>query len=508
MISKRRGDTGNFERELKFAVASQDIGKIESQPLLKAAKRSEQLLASTYFDTAGRDLDKAEMSLRLRASGDRIIQTLKWSAARSGGLSVRREYEIDRDVPELDLDFVRRHCPPSLRKRLESPLQPVMQIDVKRIVWPIRWKGSEVSVSLDEGGIRAGDGNQPILELEVEYNRGDPAAIFAVARQIAKTVPLRLESASKSERGYRMADNKVRGPEKGRPVNLNRNMTVISAVQAISFACLHHFMANETVFVADREPEALHQMRVAARRFQSLISFCKELMSQQDRATLKSETKQAFKILGGARDLDIVLTMLEEGGGSEFPIDVIDDLRRKREAAYARVIDTVTSPRFCLRMLDLLAFLECGSWTKADTALLSTLGRQPLHIGAARILERQWKRLGKFGRVSHLNATKRHKFRIEAKTFRNTCEFFGDLFDESKQTRRRKRMLDALRALQDALGELNDRVTMEAILDEVPGAKGARLLKLTGLDEVSERVLLGTARKAQKRICKAAPFWL
>lgn len=508
MIFQRRGDTGNFERELKFTVAPQDVEKIENHPLLMAAKRSEQPLVSTYFDTPGRALEQAGMSLRLRESGDHIIQTLKWSAPPSGGLSVRREYETERDVQEIDLDFVRRHCPLPLRKQLKGPLQPVMRIDVRRTVWPVRWKGGEVSVSLDEGVIRVGADNQPIHELEVEHLRGDATAIFGVARQLAKAVPLRLEPNSKAERGYRMADGKIPGPEKGRPVNLNRNMTVVSAFQAISSSCLHHFAVNQGIFVAEREPEALHQLRVAVRRFLSLISFWEDLLSKEEHTILKAETKRIFKTLGGARDLDIVLTTLEEGGAREIPFDVVDDIRRKREDAYARVLDTLTSRRFYLRMLDLLFFIECGAWTKAESAPHPTRGGQPLHIGAARILRRQWKRLRKFDRVSNLHAKKRHKFRIGAKTFRNTCDFFGDLFDGPKQIRRRARMLDALRDLQDALGALNDRVTMEAILDELSGAKGAHLLKLAGLDDVSERVLLGSARKAQKRICNATPFWL
>jgi triphosphatase len=507
MISQQHGDTGTFERELKFAVAPQDVDKLKSHPLLAAVRHSEQQLVSTYFDTAGRVLEKAGMSLRLRTSGDHIIQTLKWQAAPSSGLFVRSEYEIERSVPEPDLDYVRRHCPVRLRKELKGPLQPIMHIEVRRTVWPIRWKGGEVSVTLDEGVIRGGANSQPIHELEVEHRRGDVAAIFAVARQIAKAVPLRLEVTSKAERGYRLAGNETGGPEKARPVKLDRSMTVISAFQAIASSCIHHFAVNEAVFVAARVPEALHQMRVATRRFLSLISFCEELFSKQEQAMLDAETKRAFKTFGGARDLDIVLMALEAGEAQEIPLAVLNDIRRKREAAYARVIDMLTSQRFCLRMLDLLAFVECGSWAKAESTPRRTLGRQELHSGAARILQRQWKRLGKFGRVSHLNAKRRHRLRIDAKTFRDTCEFFGDLFAGPKPGRHRKQLLKSLYTLQDALGALNDRVSMEAILDQEPGAKGAHLMKLAGMDEVSKRALLESGGKAQRRLCKVTPFW-
>ena len=64
------------------------------------------------------------MSLRLRTSGDHIIQTLKWQAAPSGGLFLRSEYEIERNVPEPDLDHVRLHCPVRLRKELKGPCNP------------------------------------------------------------------------------------------------------------------------------------------------------------------------------------------------------------------------------------------------------------------------------------------------------------------------------------------------------------------------------------------------
>uniref|UniRef100_UPI0019540D26 CHAD domain-containing protein n=1 Tax=Citrobacter freundii TaxID=546 RepID=UPI0019540D26 len=86
--------------------------------------------------------------------------------------------------------------------------------------------------------------------------------------------------------------------------------------------------------------------------------------------------------------------------------------------AYARVTTMLGSRRFCLQMLDLLAFIELGPWTTADDRARRKLGQQALRSTAARTLRRQWKKMREFDRVSRLGPGKRHQLRLRAKTFR------------------------------------------------------------------------------------------
>ena len=65
----QRDSVDRKERELKFALATDDITKVKSLPLFATLRRSEQPLFSTYFDTADLALGSAGMSLRVRTSG-------------------------------------------------------------------------------------------------------------------------------------------------------------------------------------------------------------------------------------------------------------------------------------------------------------------------------------------------------------------------------------------------------------------------------------------------------
>jgi inorganic triphosphatase YgiF len=447
------------------------------------------------------------MSLRIRTSGNRMVQTLKRQAEPSAGFFVRAEYEIDGVGPEPDLEYVRQHCQGRFRKKLVGPLRQVFRVEVRRTEWPIRWEGSEVIVSFDEGIIRGGGKSETVHELEVELRHGDVKAAFDVARQIAKLLPLRLQVTSKAERGYRLLKEEAEDAEKAHPTSLARNSTTAAGVQAIAAQCVRHFAVNDSVFLATHSPEAVHQMRVAMRRLSSLISFFGRMFSKQERATLRAEIRRVFNRLGAARDLDIVQDALGKCEASKHLSVVRANIRRKRGAVYAQVVAMLGSRRFCLRMLDLLAFIEQGSWTRSDDSTRGVLGRQRLRTSATRILQRQWERLCEFDRVSHLRAKNRHRLRIQAKAFRYGCEFFGDLFSGIKRGHRRDNLLASVSALQDGLGELNDLATVRNLLGTLAGRRKARGLKMMRRDRASKRALLDTADAAQKRLCRRQPFW-
>ena len=89
----------NFERDLKSPWRPQTSTSSSRISPFAPLRRSAKPRVSTYFDTADLALDNAHMSLRVRASGDRIVQTLKRQTAPSSGFSVRMEYEIERAEP-------------------------------------------------------------------------------------------------------------------------------------------------------------------------------------------------------------------------------------------------------------------------------------------------------------------------------------------------------------------------------------------------------------------------
>ena len=83
------------EIELKFEIDAASAAKLEQvllvRPRAKDAPKAKSL-TSAYYDTHGRDLQKAGFGLRVREVEGRRIQTLK---SEQEGLSVRGEWEVE-----------------------------------------------------------------------------------------------------------------------------------------------------------------------------------------------------------------------------------------------------------------------------------------------------------------------------------------------------------------------------------------------------------------------------
>jgi triphosphatase len=273
MVAKRRSEGSPLEIELKFAITARAIPKIRAHPLLASVQPTIRPLVSVYFDTDDHAFGDAGMSLRVRTSGDRVIQTLKRQTSPSNGLFVRSEHETELARTEPNLGHVRRHYPSSLRRKLRDPLNPVFRVEVRRTEWSLQWKDSTINVSLDEGNILSGNKREPIHELEVELREGNVEAAFAVAREIAKTATLHLGVESKPDRGYRLIRGTLAVPEKSIAVRLGRNVTSAAGFQAIASHCIHDFAANSALLPAARDSELVHRMRVSLRQLRSLMSF-------------------------------------------------------------------------------------------------------------------------------------------------------------------------------------------------------------------------------------------
>ena len=84
-------------------------------------------------------------------------------------------------------------------------LAPVFTTRVERVVRIVHVGEAVIEAALDRGELSADGRRAPVCELELELKSGQPPALFDLARQLAKRVPLRLSLISKAERGYGLA---------------------------------------------------------------------------------------------------------------------------------------------------------------------------------------------------------------------------------------------------------------------------------------------------------------
>jgi triphosphatase len=517
--------TGPREIELKLDVPAGQMTRLRQLPLMKrAGPGKRESLRSVYFDTGKHKLRKRGVSLRIRRDGDRRIQTVKQQCGDSAGLFMRNEWQCEVDGRERDLAAARDTAlRPLIGKKLRRKLKPIFVTDVGRRAFSIRRNGSEIELALDRGKVEAGQRSSPLHQLEIELKHGRPQDLFALARALARKVPLRLASQSKGGLGYALIDRKTPQPVKAGPIEVAADADWATAFQVIARACLYQVVANETALHRG-DLEAVHQMRIALRRMRTAISLFSDMLEGPQTEAMKSSLKRLTAQLGPARELDVfvkrVVRRVEERGepGSGTGM-VAEEIRQRRAQALAAAENVTASAWFRRLMLDAVAWIESGDWTCNDK---KPIRERSAAVAAAAELKRRTRKIRKQGKdLAGLDPRRRHKLRVGAKKLRYACEFFAGVFPGKKRSRRRTRFAGKLKKLQGALGDLNDIVVHQELATQSATAPAAaagrhrrrRIKKafaagrLAGREEARFTSAMNDAERAYAAFARAKPFW-
>jgi len=480
------------EVELKLEIAREDAAKFEASGLLADSPKKVRQI-STYFDTPEQDVANAGFSLRIRRSGKKRVQTIKADGASAAGLFMRSEWEraAEDDTPVLDYTTP---LPALLGDKADS-IVPAFEVEIDRQTWTVDEGGAAIELVLDRGEVVAGERRSPVCEIELELKSGDPAALFAFARRIDAVVPIRLGVLSKAERGYALAGA---APTRvmAEPVVLAGDATAAQAFGQIVQSCIRQFRLNESLLLASRDAGALHQARVALRRLRSAFSIFKPMIGNAG-AELRAELRWLASELGQARDLDVLLKRAGPG-------PLYDRIAAMREAAYDGACEILASARARRLLFDVTEWAATADW--AGKAGGGHNGNAPACDFAAKALDRYRRKVKRKGRdLAELDDEARHEVRKSAKKLRYAAEFFAGLFERKNETRRHRRFVKALEALQDQLGALNDLATAPDVLKKLGVADdpGAADLLARG----KKRKLLDAAVDAYEDFIDTKRFW-
>lgn len=513
------------ETELKLRLPPDCVARLQRNPLLKSLSISgpvTQKLYSVYYDTPNFDLKQHGVALRLRCIGKRWVQTIKGGGSVTAGLHQRDEWEAP--VLKAQPDFTKITNPALIKlfsaTDLRERLHPVFTTEFTRNTRMMRLVGgTEVAFCLDRGEIIAGDTSVPLCEIELELKSGSPEQLFQLALELLHSVPLRLENASKAERGYMLCSDGKLLPLKAAPVELDAEMSVSAAFTVITWNCLNHLHSNETGMLASRDIEYLHQMRVALRRQRSALSIFSREFSKAAFAPVEQELKWLTSQFSPARDWDVFVTETLAKICASFPDHPgmvalrakCEKLRRQHNEVARHAID---STRYAESMLKLGAWLSAEAWLGqpdrvASVKLAGIEGKAPVKKFATALLAHRHRQLKKYGKeLTNFSIAKLHALRIVAKKQRYTAEFFAGFYP-CKET---KRYLLALFVLQDILGAMNDTANAKRLLSEVSiagdkdsqhEAVGMVLGWSTGLALLKKLEL----QLAWTRFNKIRPFW-
>src|SRR5712671_4674885 len=178
------------ETELKFRLPASRIEMLARGQIRvgKVSERNDANLVSTYFDTGKHKLRRHGLSLRIRQTGDKYIQTIKSAPGAQFGRG-EWETEVEGNTPDLSkIDGTPLEGLAS--KSLRRKLKPIFETSVHRTTVPVRTKRSEIE------------------ELEWELKKGQPDDLFRLARTVELKTEAELCFRTKSERGYDFAFGK------------------------------------------------------------------------------------------------------------------------------------------------------------------------------------------------------------------------------------------------------------------------------------------------------------
>lgn len=507
-----------IETELKLAVAPADFSRLARSDALAGASRSKptvRAVYSVYYDTPDGDLARRGMALRLRKVAGRWVQTLKTAGTAQAGLHARGEYEASTAAQLLN--FVALAATPAQEvfadPALRARLRPLFVTEFKRSARMVEIAPGELAeLCVDRGKIVSGAQQEPISEIELELKQGDAAHLFDFARRLLADVPLRVENASKAERGYALVSGATSTPSKARPPALEATMPVPEALRAIVGECLRQLQANDRGVMASDDVEYVHQARVAIRRLRSAFQLFRKVVPKAAVAELLDRVKTLGMVLGAARDWDVFVTQTLAGAMHAFPahpgfVLVSKRAGRLRGAARRQARAAVVSRDYAALLLDLGAQLLSQPWREGLDDEARALESSGTGVFAKAILDTQWRRVRRAGKHHrNLSAEELHALRIEVKKLRYAIEFLQALHPRKAV----RSFLDHAAELQEILGTLNDATVTSHLLDTLNGtdrafAEAVGILRGWGAASVHEGRI--HFERAWKRFEAAEPYW-
>lgn len=519
------------EIELKLAIDPAAVASLRAHPALRAVvggRARTARVVSTYFDTPDQRLRREGVALRLRRDGRRWLMTVKGAPMPDAASGVVSRPEFEWPVPGPAIDTMRLATTPwratftkALRK---GGFAPAFSTDFTRTSLPLAFPdGTTATLAIDLGRLDAPARERRaatwagIAEIEIELREGDPARLLDLASSLAADLPLATEPRSKAERGYALGDGTADAPSRAREIVHAHGSTASTAVAAVVAECVRQVDRNAIGFRAGalRDPEWIHQMRIAVRRLRSCIGLAGGVLAPDAIERLRHETRWVLDSLGPARDLDVfaleTLPAVEAdlvrsaGDGSATAVALRSLTRRtsaRRRAAHAAAVECVTSPRFTRFVLATYGASRPAPAPGDGTPAVA--GAEDARRYAARLIEQRARRLEKAARhLADGGVEERHAIRIAAKKLRYATEFFAPLYSP----RRARAYRRALAVLQEELGAWNDAAVAAGLAASLTGPVSPAAAAFAGWAAARSAERTRTLAGAWDDFAKARPFW-
>ncbi|MEU4835945.1 CYTH and CHAD domain-containing protein [Streptosporangium sp. NPDC023615] len=476
-----------MEIEDKFDVPAEyqvpDLGGLPGAAEVVGPKTYQ--LVALYFDTPDLRLAARGITLRRRRGGTDPGWHLKLPKAKGARQEIvhpltRSAKIVPTELADLVLAYTRG-----------APLTPIAELDTRRAVTTVVNGAGVRLVEVADDRVKGTVlGEVPHVErwreVEAELIEGDEKLLKKVGKRLTRAGAVPADAASKLARLLGAA-GKVSGQPRAEAEPGSAGEVVLSYLTAQAGALL-----AQDPRVRKAEPDAVHQMRVAARRLRSALKSFKTIVKGTE--NVQEELKWLGGVLGEARDLEVIrdrfASRLDTLDGSlivgpvrtRLSSDLLDD----EHEALDRIRDVLGGERY-FALLDALDDLVA-------TPVLTKAARGPadtLDVVAAK----SWRRVTRAYDTARAmeDATERehamHDVRKAAKRARYTAEVIG-----------MTRMAKLAEAVQEVLGtHMDGVVAQERLAAEAENARRA------GEDTFTYGVLTGLERAGAERAHQEFP---
>lgn len=260
------------------------------------------------------------------------------------------------------------------------------------------------------------------------------------------------------------------------PAEAARVASCESSFRAIVQSCAKLFDESLAIVMETDDPSGPHRARVALRRLTTALDAFGPILRRKPSAEIRSRAKKIFRLLGELRDSDVYLQTVAGGEAPGTTVDHLSGNHRLREKVRTklRTLRAVCFGPLILRSAE----EEDGLYRRSAKAKARRAG--PVLTFAAQAISAAWSVCRSYGpSVKMISEPDRHDFRKDMKTLRYLAEFFSEHFPDQDN----KPFLKDFRAVQDALGVINDF----AVALEIEGRKPPKRLP-TKVAEALERV--------------------
>ena len=497
------------EVEVKFSTDAAGLKLAQASPLLGAAPAFRvENLRSIYFDTAQGDLLGRGIVLRSRSRGGKgAVLAIKSAGHGPHGPFHRREVEVQSPDLQPNLALFDKTTEKFLTRIIgDQPFAAKFKMEFKRQSGLVTSGSSVVEIAVDQGQISSGKLRVPVAEVELELVSGNKVDLLDLAMRLAEQFSLRLDFASKAEKGFRALLEEKPAPVKAAPIKPKALATFDDAVTAIISNTLAHFVANWACLRETDEPESIHQMRIALRRMRCGLSIFKRASPNAGFGALRDDAGRLASAFGPVRNADAIRISVLQGplASADCPenSDALRGIMEKRRiAAYASAHSEIESLAATLFVLNVQSFLVHGGWREGAKPKMRT--RKFFKAELSRLRARVLKR----GKAAGVSDQARHKLRIALKNLRYGVDFF-DLFGHGKRRQAYKKRMSAL---QDLLGVRNDIVVAKTYLKELreeTGPEAEQILEfIRGWYARDASAADKAISKSLKKFRRTEPFW-